>query len=87
MDVRGSGPWGLSRVTDRLPASPPGHAEVVLDPVTQTARYLDHQGRVIEAGKHGTNRSASTATKSGGGDGNAPQVQTADDSTTDYEQD
>ncbi|MFI0367761.1 putative ATP-grasp-modified RiPP [Actinomadura sp. 1N219] len=80
-------PWGWTRMTARLPAAPPCYAQVALDAATQTGRYLDQQGQVIEMGKHGTNRQTSTASKSGGGDGNKPQVQTVDDSTTDYESD
>ncbi|MEU3995451.1 putative ATP-grasp-modified RiPP [Streptomyces fungicidicus] len=41
----------------------------------------------VEMGKHGTSRTAGTASVSGGGDGNGPQSQTRDDSTTDYESD
>lgn len=80
-------PWGWTRMTARLPETPPRYARVTLDAATQTGRYLDEQGQVIEMGKHGTNRQTSTATKSGGEDGNTPQVQTVDDSTTDYESD
>lgn len=89
MDFAGVAPWGLSRVSDRLPESPPGHQEVVLDPVTQTARYLDHHGHVIDMGRHGTSRTKGTATKSGGGggDGAAPEPEKQDDNTTDYESD
>ncbi|WP_174564944.1 putative ATP-grasp-modified RiPP [Actinomadura chibensis] len=47
-------PWGWTRVTDRLPISPPDWHRVELDPRTQIARYLDGDGQVIEAGKHGT---------------------------------
>jgi putative ATP-grasp target RiPP len=71
-------------MTDRLPESPPAYSRVELDPATQTARYLDDGGQVIEAGKHGTNKTTGTATRSGGGDGAKPQEQVQDDSTTDY---
>lgn len=80
-------PWGWTRMTARLPEAPRRYDRVTLDPVTQTGRYLDERGQVIDMGKHGTNRQTSTSTKSGGGDGNSPQVQAVDDSTTDYESD
>lgn len=80
-------PWGWTRMTARLPEAAPSYATVTLDAAAQTCRYLDHRVEVIEMGKHGTNRQASTGTKSGGGDGSSPQVQAVDDSTADYESD
>ncbi|MEF9905543.1 putative ATP-grasp-modified RiPP [Streptomyces sp. P9-A2] len=80
-------PWALRLVTDRLPVGPPSYAAVTLDPVTQTARYTDAAGRPVEMGKHGTSKTTVTAPVSGGGDGNGPQSQKQDDSTTDYESD
>ncbi|WP_425540909.1 putative ATP-grasp-modified RiPP [Streptomyces coeruleorubidus] len=80
-------PWGMRLVTDRLPVRPPSYATVVLDGSTQTARYRDAMGQVIEMGKHGTSRTTGTASVSGGGDGQNPQPQTQDDNTTDYESD
>jgi putative ATP-grasp target RiPP len=80
-------PWALRLVTDRLPVRPPSYATVVLDGPTQTARYTDAVGQVIEMGKHGTSRTTGTASVSGGGDGQNPQPQTQDDHTTDYESD
>ncbi|WP_257573935.1 putative ATP-grasp-modified RiPP [Streptomyces sp. JJ66] len=74
-------------VSDRLPVSPPSYADVVLDEATQTARYTDTAGHVVEMGQHGTSRTTGTASFSGGGDGQGPQPQTQDDHTTDYESD
>ncbi|MFF5715844.1 putative ATP-grasp-modified RiPP [Streptomyces buecherae] len=74
-------------VTDRLPISPPSYDAVTLDAPTQTARYTDALGRVVEMGKHGTSKTTGTASVSGGGDGQTPQPQTQDDHTTDYESD
>ncbi|MBG0854954.1 putative ATP-grasp-modified RiPP [Streptomyces spinoverrucosus] len=74
-------------VTDRLPISPPPYATVVLDSATQTARYADSSGQEVEMGKHGSSKTAGTASVSGGGDGEKPQPQTQDDVTTDYESD
>lgn len=80
-------PWAMRLVTDRLPVGPPPYAAVSLDAVTQTARYTDSTGQVVEMGKHGTSRTSGTASMSGGGDGQNPQPQTQDDNTTDYESD
>nr|WP_041820522.1 putative ATP-grasp-modified RiPP [Streptomyces davaonensis] len=74
-------------VTDRLPVAPPLYAAVTLDAATQTARYTDAAGQVVEMGKHGTSRTTGTASMSGGGDGESPQPQAQDDHTTDYESD
>ncbi|WP_272499820.1 putative ATP-grasp-modified RiPP [Actinomadura litoris] len=83
----GAAPWGWGRVTDRLPTGPLPYARVELDPVTQCARYYDAAGQIVEMGRHGTNKTSGTATKSGGGDGNRPQEQVQDDNTTDYSPD
>ncbi|GHA69053.1 hypothetical protein GCM10010330_22770 [Streptomyces tendae] len=80
-------PWAMRLVTDRLPISPAPYTSVTLDPATQTARYTDAVGRVVEMGKHGTSRTSGTASVSGGGDGQQPQPQAQDDTTTDYESD
>lgn len=80
-------PWAMRLVTDRLPVGPPSYAAVTLDPSTQTARYTDAAGQVVEMGQHGTNKTTGTASMSGGGDGQTPQPQTQDDNTTDYESD
>ena len=80
-------PWAMRLVTDRLPIGPPSYAAVTLDPLSQTARYTDTAGQVVEMGKHGTSKTTGTASMSGGGDGQNPQPQTQDDNTTDYESD
>ncbi|MFF4708825.1 putative ATP-grasp-modified RiPP [Streptomyces sp. NPDC001288] len=80
-------PWAMRLVTDRLPVGPPSYASVTLDAVSQTAVYTDGAGQVVEMGKHGTSKTAGTASVSGGGDGQQPQPQTQDDNTTDYESD
>jgi putative ATP-grasp target RiPP len=74
-------------VTDRIPVGPPPYAGVMLDPVTQSARYTDAAGQVVEMGKHGTSKTKGTASVSGGGDGDTPRPQTQDDNTTDFESD
>ncbi|MFE3941256.1 putative ATP-grasp-modified RiPP [Streptomyces sp. NPDC059118] len=80
-------PWAMRLVTDRLPVGPPSYAAVTLDPLSQTARYIDTAGQVVEMGRHGTSKTTGTASMSGGGDGQGPQSQTQDDNTTDYESD
>ncbi|MEU3255600.1 putative ATP-grasp-modified RiPP [Streptomyces sp. NPDC006997] len=80
-------PWAMRLVTGRLPVGPPSYAAVTLDAATQTARYTDAAGEVVEMGKHGTSKTTGTASMSGGGDGQNPQPQTQDDNTTDYESD
>lgn len=80
-------PWGLRLVIDRLPAPLSAYASVHLDESTQTAVYTDADGRVVEMGKHGTNKTTGTASFSGGGDGQQPSPQVQDDNTTDYESD
>ncbi|MCL6737427.1 putative ATP-grasp-modified RiPP [Streptomyces neyagawaensis] len=80
-------PWAMRLVTDRLPVGPPSYAAVALDAATQTARYTDAAGQVVEMGKHGTSKTTGTASVSGSSDGQNPQPQTQDDNTTDYESD
>ncbi|WP_235990329.1 putative ATP-grasp-modified RiPP [Streptomyces ureilyticus] len=80
-------PWAMRLVTDRLPVGPPSYATVAMDADTQTARYTNAAGEVVEMGKHGTSKTKGTASVSGGGDGQNPQPQTQDDNTTDYESD
>jgi putative ATP-grasp target RiPP len=80
-------PWGYTRVQERLPVGSPLLSTPTLDPVTQTAMYVDEAGQPIEAGAHGTNKTKGTASMSGGGDGNSPPPQKQDDTTTDYESD
>jgi putative ATP-grasp target RiPP len=87
MTLAPEAPWAMRLVTDRLPIGPPSYAAVALDPLSQTARYTDTAGQVVQMGKHGTSKTTGTASTSGGGDGQNPQPQTQDDNTTDYESD
>lgn len=73
-------------MTDRLPVTPPDWCGVELDPRTQTARYLDGDGQVIEAANK-PSKTKGTASVSGGGDGAKPAPQWQDDTTTDYDSD
>ncbi|MER5646037.1 putative ATP-grasp-modified RiPP [Streptosporangium sp. NPDC002524] len=83
-------PWGLTRSVPFASAEAVLAApyRVELDPVTQTAVHRDvTTGRIIEAGKHGTNKQTSKSQRTGGGgDGSAPQP--SDQTTvTDYDAD
>lgn len=80
-------PWALRLVTDRMPISPAVCTTVDLAPATQTARYTDAVGQVVEMGRHGTSRTSSTVSVSGGGDAQQPQPQSQDDTATDYASD
>ncbi|MCT9144166.1 putative ATP-grasp-modified RiPP [Streptomyces violarus] len=57
-------PWGVRRMAP-YPAMAPGYARVELDRTTQTARYFDADGHVLEMGKHGTSSGTSPATNTG----------------------
>ncbi len=80
-------PWGLTRSAPfASPTAAPYRVE--LDPVTQTGLYRDAMtGRLVEAGKHGTNKQTSKTQRTGGsGDGKDPQP--SDQTTvTDYDND
>jgi putative ATP-grasp target RiPP len=80
-------PWALSLISDRLPESALPYVAVTLDPDSQTAIYTDQAGRLVPMAKHGTNKSSTTASQSGGSDGTNPQPQRTDDSTVDYSSD
>lgn len=57
-------PWGLRRMVP-YPAFAPGYARTELDPATQTARYFDADGQVLEMGKHGTSTGTNPPTNTG----------------------
>ncbi|MFK0049928.1 putative ATP-grasp-modified RiPP [Streptomyces sp. NPDC090741] len=57
-------PWGLRRMTP-YPAFAPGYGRVELDPVTQTGRYLDVHGQVMEMPGHGTSSGTNPSTNTG----------------------
>ncbi|MEU4539001.1 putative ATP-grasp-modified RiPP [Streptosporangium sp. NPDC023825] len=83
-------PWGLMRAVlfASAEAAPAALYGVELDPITQTGVRRDATtGRIIEAGKHGTNKQTSRSQRTGGGgDGSAPQP--SDQTTvTDYDAD
>lgn len=57
MDTTQIAPWALGRVSDLGEAESPAYTRIEIDPLTQTARYLDADGvRIdpLEAGKHGS---------------------------------
>ncbi len=71
-------PWALSRVSEIPDTVQLGYTSVDIDPATQTARYWDAHGMLvepIEAGKHGSIRNTSKATATGGdGSGRNPRT-------------
>lgn len=80
--------WGLGRVRP-FPSGPVvSYASVELDPVTQTGVYRDAEGSIVQMGKHGTNKTTSSATATSGGDGGDGKPPKGDaDSVTDYASD
>ncbi|MFF3715538.1 putative ATP-grasp-modified RiPP [Streptomyces prasinus] len=65
-------PWGLRRMAP-YPALVPSYARVELDPLTQTGRYLDAAGQVVEMPGHGTSTGTRPATNTGNpSDGSRP---------------
>ncbi|MEV5407981.1 putative ATP-grasp-modified RiPP [Thermopolyspora sp. NPDC052614] len=65
-------PWGLTRMRPLGPPVEAAYTEVRLDPSTQRGVYIGHDGRPIEAGKHGTSKEQKRSQHTGGGDGNSP---------------
>ncbi|RSS43222.1 putative ATP-grasp-modified RiPP [Streptomyces sp. WAC08241] len=57
-------PWGVRRMVP-YPATTPAWARAEIDPDTQTARYFDGTGRVMEMPKHGTSTGTNPATNTG----------------------
>ncbi|GAA4554577.1 putative ATP-grasp-modified RiPP [Streptomyces collinus] len=57
-------PWGVRRMAP-YPAMASDCARVELDRTTQTARYFDADGHVLEMGKHGTSSGTNPATNTG----------------------
>jgi len=58
-------PWGLTRMAPFGPSLPLPYVQIELDPATQTARYLDDGGQVIEMGKHGTQKTSTSTSQDG----------------------
>lgn len=65
-------PWGVGRLAPYPTTIARPHATVSIDPETQLGTFLDHAGRVVEMGKHGTSSGTetSTSTSSDGQHGN-----------------
>ncbi|MEV6861959.1 putative ATP-grasp-modified RiPP [Streptosporangium subroseum] len=80
-------PWGLSRMTNRLPVAPLPYETFEFDPTTQLTNFYDASGAIVDMGKGGSSRSYKTISMSRDGDGskNAPQV--ADDDNNDIDKD
>ncbi|MGW4823522.1 putative ATP-grasp-modified RiPP [Streptomyces sp. NPDC004227] len=54
-------PWGISRMAP-YPTMAPGYARAELDPATQTTRFFDTTGQVMEMPGHGTSTGTSPTT-------------------------
>ncbi|MEV5681529.1 putative ATP-grasp-modified RiPP [Streptomyces sp. NPDC052179] len=75
-------PWGVRRMVP-YPTFAPTYDRVELEPVTQTGRYFDPAGQVMEMPAHGTSTGTNPATNtgnpsdgsSGGGSGGGDQDQ------------
>ncbi|WP_175411976.1 putative ATP-grasp-modified RiPP [Streptomyces sp. TRM64462] len=57
-------PWGVQRMAP-YPAMAAAYARAEIDPVTQTTRYFDADGQVMEMPKHGTSSGTNPATNTG----------------------
>lgn len=54
-------PWGVSRMAP-YPTMAPSYATATLDKTTQTARFLDRTGNVMEMPGHGTSTGTAPST-------------------------
>ncbi|WSD64913.1 putative ATP-grasp-modified RiPP [Actinacidiphila glaucinigra] len=77
-------PWGLARMAP-YPAAAPAYARSVLDPITQTTRYFDAAGGVVEMPGHGTSTGTNPSTGTSP-DGNAGSGDTDTDTGNDADQ-
>ncbi|MEV7602979.1 putative ATP-grasp-modified RiPP [Kitasatospora sp. NPDC089797] len=65
-------PWGTRRMAP-FPAQAPAYSRVQLDPETQTGRYFDAEGAVMEMPGHGTSTGTQPSTNTGNpSDGSGP---------------
>ncbi|MDG9722543.1 MULTISPECIES: putative ATP-grasp-modified RiPP [unclassified Streptomyces] len=72
-------PWGVRRMAP-YPSPALGYAKAVLDPTTQTTRYFDDRGKVIEMGGHGTSTGTNPSTgTSPDGTGSGTDTDTGND--------
>ncbi|MGW7366652.1 putative ATP-grasp-modified RiPP [Streptomyces sp. NPDC054841] len=55
-------PWGAGRLTPYPTTIRRPHATVAVDPTTQLGVFRDHDGQVVEMGKHGTSSGTETST-------------------------
>ncbi|MFD8806035.1 putative ATP-grasp-modified RiPP [Streptomyces sp. NPDC059597] len=73
-------PWGISRMAP-YPTMAPGYARAELDADTQTTRFLNHKGEVMEMPGHGTSTGTTPSTGTspdGQGQGNTDSDQGSD---------
>lgn len=72
-------PWGVRRMAP-YPAMAPSYARAELDPTTQTTRYFDAGGGVLEMPGHGTSTGTNPATgTSPDGNGSTQDSDTGND--------
>ncbi|MFB7291106.1 putative ATP-grasp-modified RiPP [Actinacidiphila glaucinigra] len=57
-------PFGVSRMAP-YPATAPAYAHAELDPATQTTRYFDARGGIVEMPGHGTSTGTAPSTGTG----------------------
>ncbi|MFJ3906153.1 putative ATP-grasp-modified RiPP [Streptomyces sp. NPDC090025] len=57
-------PWGVQRMAP-YPATAPGWTRAEIDPDSQTARYFDAAGQVMEMPGHGTSSGTNPSTNTG----------------------
>ncbi|MEU2607649.1 putative ATP-grasp-modified RiPP [Streptomyces albus] len=55
-------PWGAGRLAPYPTVIRRPYASVTVDPDTQLGVYMDHTGKVVEMGKHGTSSGTETST-------------------------
>ena len=53
-------PWGVSRMRPYPRTYQQSFTTVELDPATQTGKFRDADGRVVEMGNHGTSKGTET---------------------------
>lgn len=77
-------PWALEAMRPYPNQGSADYADVRIDPDTQTAVFLDADGRVMEMPKHGTSTGTRESTQTSKGDGQNPGTDA--DSSSDNDQ-
>ena len=79
-------PWGVSRMSPYQDHIELPEYTVTIDPVTQTGRYIDAAGTVVEMKHRKSNTGTEQKTRVSKGDGNSPKT-FDDDHQQDSDQD